>query len=67
MEKIKTFILTAHSASELNKRINEHIEQGYKVVGAHQVVVVHSQNRFAGTQHRDTIHTLEYSVTLQSA
>ena len=56
-------ILTAHTASELNKMIESHIQDGWSVVGSHQVV--HEQNRFAGTQHKDTIIEREYSISMQ--
>jgi len=58
-------ILTAHTASELNKLIESHIQDGWSVVGSHQVVVVHEQNRFAGTQHKDTIVEREYSISIK--
>ena len=57
-------ILTAHTASELNKLIESLIHDGWSVVGSHQVVVVHEQNRFAGTQHKDTIIEREYSISM---
>jgi len=57
-------IITSGSAHGLNEKIEKAIVEGWKPLGSHQVVVKHSQNRFAGTQHRDTIHELEYSQTL---
>jgi hypothetical protein len=56
---------TAHTASELNRQIESYIEDGWSVVGSHQVVVVHEQNRFAGTQHKDTIIEREYSISMK--
>ena len=61
MEQI---ILTSSSASNLNKRINEKIEEGFVAVGSHQVVTIYSQNRFSGTQHMATQHEIEYSQTM---
>jgi len=58
-------VLTSHNASELNRLIQSHIEDGWSIVGSHQVVVVHQQNRFAGTQHKDTICELEYSISIK--
>jgi hypothetical protein len=58
-------ILTAHTASELNRLIESNIEDGWSVVGSHQVAVVHEQNRFAGTQHKDTIIEREYSISIE--
>ena len=58
-------ILTSHTASELNKMIESYIQDGWSVVGSHQVAVVHEQNRFAGTQHKDTIIEREYSISMK--
>jgi myo-inositol catabolism protein IolC len=33
-------------------------------MGSHQVVVIHSQNRYSGSQHMDTKHETEYSQTM---
>ena len=57
-------IITSGSAHGLNEQIKELIGQGWKPLGSHQAVVKHSQNRFAGTQHRDTLNELEYSQTM---
>ena len=57
-------IITSGSAHGLNETIEKMIVDGWKPLGSHQVVAKHSQNRFAGTQHRDTIHELEYSQTM---
>lgn len=58
-------IITSSSASELNRRISEMQGEGWEPIGSHQVVVVHEQRRFAGTQHRDTIYEREYSQTIR--
>ena len=57
-------ILTAGTVHELNKTIERFINDGWEVVGSHQVVVIHEQNRFAGMQHKDTIIEREYSLSL---
>ena len=57
-------IITSSSASGLNEKIQKMIEEGWKPLGSHQVVVKHSQNRFAGMQHKDTINEIEYSQTI---
>lgn len=62
--KQEYLILTASSAFDLTKKVNEHIQIRYKPEGSHQVHIKHSQNRFAGTQHRDTVNELEYSQTM---
>lgn len=58
-------ILTSQSASGLNKLIQSYIDDGWIVVGSHQVAVVHEQNRFSGNQHKDTIFELEYSISIK--
>mgnify|MGYP003349134438 CR=1 FL=1 len=58
-------ILTAGTASELNKLIEKYIIDGWEVVGSHQVVIIHEQNRFAGMQHKDTIVEREYSISVK--
>jgi hypothetical protein len=57
-------IVTAGSPNELNRKINECISEGWKPVGGHQAVLIHSQNRYSGTQHMDTRHEVEYSQTM---
>lgn len=57
-------ILRSHTASGLNQQINEHIFEGFKPVGGHQVVKVHEQLRFSGLQHKDTIIEVEYSQSM---
>jgi len=62
MEQI---IITSNSSSELNKKIKEKIEEGFEPVGSHQVVTTHIQNRFSGTQHKDSLYRNEYSQTMR--
>lgn len=62
MEQI---ILTAGSASELNTKIKQMIEQGWEPIGPHQVVEVHHQLRYSGMQHKDTHVQSEYSQTVK--
>jgi len=62
---MEQMILTSHSASDLNTKIRQMIEQGWTPVGSHQVVETHHQNRFAGMQHKDTIIEREYSQTIK--
>jgi hypothetical protein len=63
MKKIK--IITASSSNQLNNKITEMSADGWEPVGSHSAVVVHSQNRYAGNQHMDTINETEYSITMQ--
>jgi hypothetical protein len=57
-------IVYGGSPSELTRVVNENLKEGWKLVGSHQVVVRHLQNRFRGTQHVDTLNDLEYTQTL---
>jgi len=63
MKKIK--IITAGSPDGLNGKIQEMIDEGWEPIGSHSVVNTHSQNRYRGTQHMDTLHQTEYSITMQ--
>ena len=58
-------IIRSSSIDTLNERVNEMLLNGYETVGSHQVVVIKSQNRYSGTQHIDTINTIEYSQTVK--
>lgn len=64
--KMKIKILTAGSPERLNSLLEDHITQGWEPVGSHSVVVIHSQNRYSGSQHMDTIHKLEYAITMRN-
>jgi hypothetical protein len=64
---MKTKIITASNAHTLNKMIEEKTSEGWEVVGNHSVVIIHSQNRYAGSQHMDTRHEAEYSITIRKA
>lgn len=61
---METLIITSTSNQGLNDKIKSYTEQGYRVVGTHQVVETHHQNRFRGNQHVDTIIEREYSITM---
>jgi len=63
MKKIK--IIAAGSPEGLNSKIQEMIAEGWKPMGSHSAVNTHSVNRYRGTQHMDTIHKTEYSITMQ--
>jgi hypothetical protein len=60
-----TKIIIASSHMGLNKQIEEMIIEGWEPIGSHSVVVIHSQLRYSGTQHMDTLHETEYSITMQ--
>jgi hypothetical protein len=63
-------IITASSAGELTKKVNELMNQNTKHTmwspdGSHQVVETHRQNRYRGSDPIDTIITREYSQTMK--
>ena len=60
--KYKT--VSASSPQGLSSTINLLIIEGWEPMGPHQVVVIHSQNRYSGMQHMDTKHETEYSQTM---
>jgi hypothetical protein len=57
-------IVNGGSPSELTTKVNEKLNDGWELVGSHQVVIHREQNRFSGQQHMDTLNTLEYSQTM---
>jgi len=57
-------VVITHSVTQLNEIVGELIKTGWKPVGSHQVVEKHTQNRFRGTQHVDTLHEHEYTQTM---
>ena len=60
-----TMIISSQTTHGLNEKIESYINEGYEVVGSHQVVERHHQNRFRGTQLVDTIIEVEYSITIK--
>ena len=61
---MKYKVVSQSSPSRLSESINKYISEGWKPIGSHLVSIVHSQNRFSGTTHKDTIHETEYSQTI---
>ena len=64
-------IITAASAGELTKKVNELMDvvtlsQCWKPDGSHKIVETHRQNRYSGTQLKDTVITVEYSQTMKN-
>jgi hypothetical protein len=57
-------ILTSSNSHTLTENVKLLISEGWEPVGSHQVVTIHDQNRYRGTQHIDTTHETEYSQTL---
>ena len=63
-------IITASSASELTKKVNELMNENNVTTrwmpdGTHNVVETHRQNRYSGSQLKDTVITVEYSQTMK--
>ena len=57
-------VVSAKSSHGLTENVIKHMEEGWEPIGSHHVAVVHSQNRFSGSMHKDTIHETEYSQTM---
>lgn len=57
-------VIRSGSVEGLNEQIEGYIRLGWTPVGSHQVVITHIQNRFSGLQHKDSIHSLEYSISM---
>lgn len=57
-------IVSGGSPSDLTTKVNERLNDGWEIVGSHQVVIHREQNRYSGMQHMDTLNQLEYSQTM---
>ena len=57
-------VIYASSPSELSTKVNQYLNEGFEIVGSHQVQIIHSENRYRGDQHLDTKNELEYSQTI---
>lgn len=57
-------IISSRSPEELTRKVNEQLNEGWKLVGNHNVVEIHRQNRYSGQQHMDTRIEVEYSQTM---
>jgi hypothetical protein len=57
-------IVSGGSPSELTTKVNEKINDGWELVGSHQVVIHREQNRYSGQQHMDTRIEVEYSISM---
>jgi hypothetical protein len=62
--KIEYKLFVSKNPSIFTQGINEYIQDGWEPVGSHQVVVLKTTNRFAGSQLRDSFNDVEYSQTL---
>ena len=57
-------ILVGESPNELTRLVNEKLNDGWTILGSHQVVIRREQNRYSGSQHMDTLNQLEYTQTI---
>lgn len=57
---MKYKVIRSSSPEGLAEKVNTHVENGYRPMGGVVVNVTRQQNRFSGTQHMDTINSLEY-------
>lgn len=57
-------IVTAPSASELQRKVAQLQDAGWCTDGPHQVVPKRSYDQYAGNQHRAVVYEYEYSQTL---
>jgi hypothetical protein len=64
MNNMEYKVITSSSPQGLNNTMNSLIKEGWEPKGSHQVVVIHSQNRYSGMLHMDTKHETEYSQTM---
>ena len=57
-------IVASSSPEGLAVAVRNKTNEGWEPMGSHQVVVIHSQNRYSGMLHMDTKHETEYSQTM---
>ncbi len=57
-------IISSRSPEELTRKVNEQLNEGWKLVGGHSVIEIHRQNRYSGMQHMDTRIEVEYSQSI---
>lgn len=57
-------VVISHSTHELTKQVKELINEGWTPIGSHQSSIRHSQNRFRGDQHVDTLNDIEFTQTM---
>ena len=57
-------IIRASSAIELEKIANRYLEEDWKPVGSHKVIVTLMQNRYSGQMHMSAEYDREYTQTI---
>jgi hypothetical protein len=61
---VKYRIVSSSSPEGLQNKVNELIEEGFTPTGGVNVNIIRQQNRYSGSQHMDTINSLEYVQSL---
>jgi hypothetical protein len=61
---MKYRVVHSSSPEGLEKKVNELISEGFTPTGGVNVNIIRQQNRYSGTQHMDTINSLEYVQSL---
>jgi hypothetical protein len=61
---VKYRIVSSSSPEGLQNKVNELIEEGFTPTGGLNVNIIRQQNRYSGSQHMDTINSLEYVQSL---
>jgi hypothetical protein len=57
-------VIHASSPNELSNKVNDALQNGYELIGSHQVVIRHTQNRFNGMVHTNTLNEIEYTQSV---
>jgi hypothetical protein len=61
---MKYKVVHSSSPEGLEKKVNELIGEGFTPTGGVNVNIIRQQNRYSGSQHMDTINSLEYVQSL---
>jgi len=61
---MKYKIITSSSPEGLEKKVTQLVEEGYEPTGGVNVTITRQQNRYSGSQHMDTINSVEYCQSL---
>lgn len=61
---IRYKIVSSSSPEGLENKVNELISEGFTPTGGVNVNIIRQQNRYSGSQHMDTINSLEYVQSL---
>ena len=61
---VKYRLVVSSSPEGLQGKVNDLIEEGFVPTGGVNVNIIRQQNRYSGSQHMDTINSLEYVQSL---